>query len=73
MGAGGVPSIQMALDEINANDSVLPGYTLRYELTDTKVCTVIRLSRKVKAPNFGRVLIPELLSQPSNANSADGK
>ena len=35
--AGGVPAIQLALDDINANDSVLPGYTLRYELTDTKV------------------------------------
>ena len=36
--AGGVPAIQLALDDINANDSVLPGYTLRYQLTDTKVC-----------------------------------
>ena len=35
--AGGVPAIQLALDDINADDSVLPGYTLRYELTDTKV------------------------------------
>ena len=36
--AGGVPAIQLALDDINANDSVLPEYTLRYQLTDTKVC-----------------------------------
>ena len=36
--AGGVPAIQLALDDINANDSVLPEYTLKYQLTDTKVC-----------------------------------
>ena len=35
--AGGVPAIQLALDDINANDSVLPGHTLHYTLTDTKV------------------------------------
>ena len=35
--AGVIPGIQVALDEINANHSVLPGYSLHYYLTDTQV------------------------------------
>lgn len=36
--AGVIPGIQIALDEINANSSILPGYKLHYYLTDTQVC-----------------------------------
>lgn len=35
--AGVIPGIQVALDEINANSSILPGYKVHYHLTDTQV------------------------------------
>ena len=35
--AGVIPGIQVALDQINANSSILPGYKLHYYLTDTQV------------------------------------
>ena len=35
--AGVIPGIQVALDDINANNSVIPGYKLHYYLTDTQV------------------------------------
>ena len=35
--SGGVIGVQVALDEINNDDSLLPGYTLHYTLTDSKV------------------------------------
>ena len=35
--AGVIPGIEVALDEINSNRAVLPGYRLHYYLTDTQV------------------------------------
>ena len=35
--AGGLPGILVALDEINSNPYVLPGYTLHYTLNDNEV------------------------------------
>ena len=35
--SGGIPGVMVALDEINANSSVLPGYTLHYALSDNAV------------------------------------
>ena len=35
--AGVIPGIEVALDEINSNRSVLPGYRLHYYLSDTQV------------------------------------
>ena len=35
--AGGIPGILVALDEINSNPYVLPGYTLHYTLNDNEV------------------------------------
>ena len=39
---GLVPGVQVALDQINNNSSILADYTLRYSLTDSEVytCTV---------------------------------
>ncbi len=36
-GRGIVPGVQVALDQINADDSILRGYTLHYTLSDSKV------------------------------------
>ena len=35
--AGGIPGFLVALDEINSNPYVLPGYTLHYTLNDNEV------------------------------------
>ena len=35
--SGAIPGVMVALDEINANSSVLPGYTLHYALSDNAV------------------------------------
>ena len=35
--SGGVAGVQVALDLINNNPDLLPGYTLHYSLTDTQV------------------------------------
>jgi len=35
--AGGIPGLMVALDEINSNSSVLPGYSLHYTLSDNAV------------------------------------
>ena len=35
---GGIPGVQIALDEINRDSSMLPGYTLHYTLKDSNVC-----------------------------------
>ncbi len=37
IGSVTVPSVEVALDEINADPSVLPGYTLHYILSDSAV------------------------------------
>ena len=34
---GGIPGVQIALDEINRDSSMLPGYTLHYTLKDSNV------------------------------------
>lgn len=34
---GAVPAVQIALDYINSQSSILPGYTLHYTLTDSLV------------------------------------
>ena len=38
---GAIPGIQLALDQINNNASLLEGYVLRYTLTDSQVCMLI--------------------------------
>lgn len=35
--SGVIPGVQLALNQINSNSSMLPGYTLHYTLTDTQV------------------------------------
>ena len=35
--SGAIPGVQVALDQINADPSILPGYTLHYTLSDTNV------------------------------------
>ena len=35
--AGGIPGLMVALDEINRNSTVLPGYSLHYTLSDNAV------------------------------------
>ena len=35
--SGVIPGVQMALDQINSNPAMLPGYTLHYTLTATRV------------------------------------
>ena len=35
--AGGIPGLMVALDEINNNSDVLPGYSLHYTLSDNEV------------------------------------
>ena len=35
--SGGVPGVQVALDQINDDPTMLPGYTLHYILTDSQV------------------------------------
>ena len=34
---GVIPGVQLALDQINANPDLLPGYSLHYTLTDSQV------------------------------------
>ena len=38
---GALPGVQIALDYINSNPDILPGYTLHYTLTDSKVADCI--------------------------------
>ncbi len=35
--SGGIPGVQVALDQINADPAMLPGYTLHYTLSDSQV------------------------------------
>ena len=35
---GALPGVQIALDYINSQPSILPGYILHYTLTDSQVC-----------------------------------
>ena len=35
--SGGIPGLMVALDEINRNSTVLPGYSLHYTLSDNAV------------------------------------
>ena len=35
--SGAIPGVQVALDQINADPSILPGYTLHYTLRDSQV------------------------------------
>ena len=36
--AGAIPGVQAALDQINGDPTLLPGYQLHYTLTDSQVC-----------------------------------
>ena len=38
---GALPAVQIALDYINNEPSILPGYSLHYTLTDSQVCRTI--------------------------------
>ena len=39
--AGGIPGLMVALDEINNNSDILPGYSLHYTLSDNGVCRLV--------------------------------
>ena len=39
-GSGTVPGVKVALDRINNDSSLLPGYTLHYTIEDSKVCFI---------------------------------
>ena len=36
--SGTIPGVQVALDQINKDPTLLPGYQLHYTLTDSQVC-----------------------------------
>ena len=36
--SGTIPGVQVALDQINSDPTLLPGYRLHYTLTDSQVC-----------------------------------
>ena len=40
-GGGVMPGVQFAIDEINADPGLLPGYSLHYTLTDSQVYTML--------------------------------
>ena len=44
--SGAIPGIQLALNQINSDPSILPGYSLHYTLTDTRVRFLV-LSKRV--------------------------
>ena len=37
--SGAIPGVQLAINQINSDPSILPGYTLHYTLLDTQVYT----------------------------------
>ena len=39
--SGALAGVQAALDEINSRDDLLPGYSLHYTLTDSKVMIIM--------------------------------
>ena len=39
--SGAIPGVQVALDQINSNPTLLPGYQLHYTLTDSQVCPAL--------------------------------
>ena len=39
--SGVIPGVQVAIDEINSNPTMLPGYTLHYVLKKTEVSTYL--------------------------------
>ena len=41
--AGGIPGLMVALDEINSNFTVLPGYSLHYTLSDNAVSPPVEI------------------------------
>ena len=42
--SGALAGVQAALDEINSRDDLLPGYSLHYTLTDSKVLAYLTLA-----------------------------
>lgn len=44
---GALPGVQVALDYINHEPSFLPGYTLHYTLTDSKVASVYIIIHRI--------------------------
>ena len=38
--SGAIPGVQVALDQINSDPTLLPGYQLHYTLTDSQVCAM---------------------------------
>ena len=40
--SGVIPGVEVALDQINSDPTLLPGYQLHYTLTDSQVCTSYR-------------------------------
>ena len=42
--SGALAGVQAALDEINSRDDLLPGYSLHYTLTDSKVSVASNLA-----------------------------
>ena len=39
--SGCIPAVQMALDEINKDPFLLPGYSLHYTFKDSQVCCIV--------------------------------
>ena len=46
---GALPGVQIALDYINNEPSILPGYTLHYTLTDSQVFNIITRQHSLKS------------------------
>lgn len=49
---GVMPAVQMALDHVNQNQSILPGYTLHEDSRDSKVSKRYREIKKLKSDIF---------------------
>ena len=48
-GSGSITGVKVALDRINNDSSILPGYTLHYTLADSKVTIIIMYMFKIYA------------------------
>ena len=45
--SGAIPGVQVALDQINSDPTLLPGYQLHYTLTDSQVCAISSVAKLV--------------------------
>ena len=51
--SGTIPGVQVALDQINSDPTLLPGYQLHYTLTDSQVCAILIVCCLVRTDAHG--------------------